>query len=203
MTKLLIGCEESGVVRRAARAAGIDAWSNDRQPARDNSPYHIQCDVFDALDAMDWDVIILHPPCTALATSGNTHYAIGRPRHAERREAGLWTYNLWNAAKAKAKKGVALENPRSVIWRFLGVEPHYVQPYQFGHLEQKETGFALDRLPFLKETNNVYDEMMQLPRKERERIYFVPPGKDRERIRSTTYQGIADAMVAQWVLNNG
>ena len=74
----------------------------------------------------------------------------------------------------------------------------YVQPYQFGHLEQKKTGLHLHNLKPLFETNNVYDEMMLLPKNVRERIHYLPPSPDRWKIRSTTFQGIADAFADQW-----
>ncbi|MDI3348883.1 hypothetical protein PIGBHMHK_00675 [Mycoplasmopsis arginini] len=75
---------------------------------------------------------------------------------------------------------------------------NYIQPYQFGHLEQKKTGLHLHNLPPLIETNNVYDEMMSLPKNIRERIHYLPPSPDRWKIRSTTFKGIANAMANQW-----
>ncbi len=74
----------------------------------------------------------------------------------------------------------------------------YVQPYQFGHLEQKKTGLHLYNLPELKETKNVYEEMMLLPKNVRERLHYLPPSKDRWKIRSTTFFGLGEAMAEQW-----
>lgn len=86
-----------------------------------------------------------------------------------------------------------------VLPRLGGIKPaQYVQPYMFGHLEQKKTGLWLDRLPKLKPTDNVYKEMMALPKAERERMFYLPPTADRWKIRSTTYFGIAEAMAEQW-----
>jgi hypothetical protein len=85
--KILIGCEFSGVVRRAMRARGHDAWSCDLLPAEDDSPFHIQGDVTEVLrqsPAGFWDLIILHPPCTSIALSGNSTYGVGMAKHAER-----------------------------------------------------------------------------------------------------------------------
>jgi hypothetical protein len=85
--KVLIGCELSGVVRRAMRTRGHDAWSCDLLPAEDNSPNHIQGDIMQVLKrspAGFWDLIILHPPCTAIALSGNSTYGRGTPKHQER-----------------------------------------------------------------------------------------------------------------------
>ena len=72
---VLIGCEESGVVRRAFRGYGHDAWSCDLLPARDGSKYHLQTEVFEAIHSLNWDLIVLHPPCTKIAVSGNRWYA--------------------------------------------------------------------------------------------------------------------------------
>jgi hypothetical protein len=77
-------------------------------------------------------------------------------------------------------------------------KPQFVQPYMFGHTEQKKTGLFLYGLPELKETKNVFDEMMLLPKNVRERLHYLPPSPDRWKIRSTTYQGIAAAMATQW-----
>jgi hypothetical protein len=85
--KVLIGCEFSGVVRRAMRAQGHDAWSCDLLPAEDKSPHHIQGDIMQVLQRSPvgfWDLIILHPPCTAIALSGNSTYERGMPKHRER-----------------------------------------------------------------------------------------------------------------------
>ena len=73
-----------------------------------------------------------------------------------------------------------------------------VQPYQFGHMEQKRTCLWLKNLPKLQATNNVKDEMMKLPKRERERLFYLPPGPERAKLRSTTYQGIGEAMADQW-----
>jgi len=94
---------------------------------------------------------------------------------------------------------VCFENPVGVLRRLGGmIKPQFVQPYMFGHLEQKKTGLFLHGLPELKETKNVFGEMMQLPKNVRERLHYLPPSPDRWKIRSTTYQGIADAMATQW-----
>ena len=85
--KVLIGCEFSGVVRRAMRARGHDAWSCDLLPAEDHSAYHIQGDIMQVLQKSPaglWDLIILHPPCTAIALSGNSTYGRGMPKHRQR-----------------------------------------------------------------------------------------------------------------------
>ena len=108
------------------------------------------------------------------------------------------TIMFWELAKSKAKS-VCFENPVGVLHRLGGMpKANYVQPYQFWRLEQKKTGLHLHNLEPLKESNNVYDEMMKLPKNVRERMHYLPPSKDRWKIRSTTYKGIAKAMADQW-----
>lgn len=199
---VLVGCEESGVVRDAFIARGHDAYSNDLVPARRGGP-HLQMDVMDALDLKPWDLIILHPECTCMCVAGNRTYGTGKPKHSERIAAVQWTLKLWFKAKSIARKGVALENPASVIFphirKYQGDHTiQYIQPYQFGHLEQKKTGLALDRLPPLQETDNVYAQMMALPKHQRERVFYMSPSATRSRDRSETYSGIAAAMASQW-----
>lgn len=196
--QVLVGCEYSGVVRDAFARAGHVAISCDLLPTDVPGP-HYQGDVFKMIEQGGWDIIILHPPCTALTVAGNGTYGEGRPRYNQRIEAVDWTVYLWTRAKANARLGVCMENPVGVLPRLGGIKPaQYVQPYMFGHLEQKKTGLWLDRLPKLKPTDNVYKEMMALPKAERERMFYLPPTADRWKIRSTTYFGIAEAMAEQW-----
>ena len=88
-----------------------------------------------------------------------------------------------------------MENP-------VGVLPikatQYVQPWQFGHPESKKTGLWLHNLPKLKESNNVYSDFEKLPNNKQQRLHYLPPSADRWKIRSKTFQGIADAMAQQW-----
>lgn len=97
---------------------------------------------------------------------------------------------------------VAMENPASVLFPALrsrrGAKVQYVQPWMFGHPEQKKTGFALHGLPPLVETDNVYEYMMTLPKKERERIFYMSPGADRGKERARFFTGLAAAMADQW-----
>lgn len=90
------------------------------------------------------------------------------------------------------------ENPKNVMGKYIGKHTQAIHPYEFGHMEQKETWLWLWGLPPLKETNNVYNEMMELPKNQRERIFHMPPGERRGLERSRTYTGIAEAMANQW-----
>lgn len=196
--RVLIACEESGVVRDAFLALNHDAYSNDLQAARNGGP-HLQMDCLYAVnDYGPWDIIIFHPDCTGMAVCGNSTYGRGKPKNYIRIEAISWTRGMWEVIKLKARIGACMENPQSVLWAALGERPQWIQPNMFGHSEQKKTGLLLDRLPRLKPTKDVLLEMQLLPRNQRERIHFMAPGPNRKRDRSETFQGIAAAKAAQW-----
>lgn len=194
--KVLIACEYSGIVRDAFAALGHEVWSNDLLPT-DKAGNHYQCDILEAFNKQIWDLIIMHLPCTKIALCGNSTYGTGMRKHLERIEAIEWTKNVYETAKSICNK-VALENPKNVMGRYIGKRTQAIQPFQFGHLERKETWLWLHGLPTLKETNNVYNEMMLLPKKERERMHYMSPSKNRGHDRSKTYTGIAAAMANQW-----
>lgn len=183
--KVLVACEYSGKVRESFRKLGHDAWSCDLLPADDGSEFHIQGDCVPVI-MRGWDLIIMHPPCTALCVSGNRWYGRGMPKHQERIDSIEWTTSLFELAKQHAKS-VAMENP-------VGVLPmkatQYIQPWQFGHGETKNTGLWLHNLKPLYPTDIVEGR--------ENRIHKMPPTADRWKIRSETYQGIADAMANQW-----
>jgi len=187
--RVLVGCEESGVFSSAFRRAGFECYSCDLLPTRGDANWHIQGDVIDAIKSRSWDLIVLHPVCTALSLSGNRWYGKGMPRHDERLAAIDWTVNLWNLAKEHSDH-VALENPASVIFQYLDAPVCYVQPYEHGHGEQKRTGFALHNLPPLTPSNLVAGR--------EQLIWKMAPGPNRKRDRSKTFEGIAEAGVAQW-----
>ena len=186
--RVLIGCEESQIVCKKFRAAGHFAYSCDLLPTRGKAEWHYQRDIMEAILILPWDLIILHPDCTAMAVSGNRWYGEGMPRNDERKKAIKWTLELWELAKKHSPK-VALENPVSVIFKYLP-NVHYIQPYDFGHGETKKTGFALHNLEPLQPTNKVSGR--------EQRIWKMPPSPTRKRDRSATFPGIAAAMVNQW-----
>lgn len=198
---ILIGCEYSGIVREAFRRKGHRVYSCDLLPADDNSEWHIQNDVVRAInESFNWDLIILHPPCTALAVSGNAHYAPGKPKHSERLASLEWTISLWETAKEKAQM-VALENPVGILSNYLG-KPSTVQPYEFGHDASKKTCLWLHNLLPLNPTRyikpRIVNGMKRWGNQTDSGQNKLPPSDDRWKIRSTTYQGIADAMADQW-----
>lgn len=194
--RVLVGCEYSGTVRDAFLAAGHDAISCDLLPTDKPGP-HYQGDIAEMLNH-SWDLIIMHPPCTALTVAGNGTYGEGKPKYKERLQSVAWTMGLWEKSTAVSPR-VCFENPVGVLSRLGGmVKADYIQPYQFGHKEQKKTGLYLQGLEPLRETENVYKEMMLLPVNVRQRMFHLPPSHDRWKIRSTTYAGIAAAMAGQW-----
>lgn len=193
--RVLIACETSGRVRDAFIAAGHNAWSCDLLPSDQPTYRHLQQDVETLLAPGMWDLIVMHPPCTALSVSGNAHYAKGKPKYAERIQSIEWTLALWQRACEVCPR-VALENP-------VGVLPipatQYVQPWQFGEPESKRTGLWLHGLPLLAETNRLPPPASgrwenQTPSGQNK----LGPSADRWKVRSRTYQGIADAMASQW-----
>lgn len=211
--RVLIACEFSGVVREAFRARGHDAWSCDIRPASDGSEFHLQSDVLDIIDQPSrmlrhsFQLLIAHPPCTHLALSG----ARWLTDHWVKRKSG----NRWHDGSEKRAKqaesvtffralldcGIerrCIENPMSMASRLVAPKSQTIHPWQFGHPEQKTTWLWLRGLPPLSPTNNVYEEMMELPKNQRERVWSMPPGPEREMLRSITFQGVASAMAEQW-----
>tara|TARA_R100000458_G_scaffold52558_1_gene54157 strand:+ start:194 stop:883 length:690 start_codon:yes stop_codon:yes gene_type:complete len=196
---VLIGCETSGVSRRAWEAQGFDVVSCDLLPSEDNASNHYICDVMEMLKSETWEYVQLHPTCTALAVSGNAWYGEGMAKNHLRLEAIAWTTDLWNVAKEQSGY-VCLENPVGVLstQSTIDVKPQYIQPWQHGHPESKKTGLWLHELEPLKESNNVKHKFDKLPKREQQRLHWLPPSKDRWKIRSRTYEGIALAIAKQF-----
>jgi hypothetical protein len=182
---VLIGCEQSGVVRDAFIAAGHKALSCDLMPTRTPGP-HYQGDVFDVID-YPWDLAIVHPECTHTAVSGAKHFA---EKWADGRQAcGVaFVLRLWKALAHVPC--VALEQPVSIISTLWRKPDQIIQPWQFGHGETKATCLWLKGLPPLVPTDLVEGRDP--------RIHMMGPSDDRAMLRSTTYAGIAAAMAAQW-----
>lgn len=191
--KILVACEESQAVTKAFRALGHEAYSCDIDPCSGGHPeWHLQQDVLPLLRD-EWDMIIAFPPCTDLAVSGAAWFAAKR---ADGRQQASIDFFM-QFANADCPR-IAIENPVGIMSRQWRKPDQIVHPYQFGHMEQKSTCLWLKGLPLLKETHNVRDDMMRLPKNQRERIHYLPPGPDRARERSKTFLGIANAMALQW-----
>lgn len=204
--RVLIGCETSGRVRRAFAARGHDAWSVDLLPAEDGSNRHIVGDVRDYL-ADGWDLLaVMHPPCTRLTNSGVRWLSVpppGRTRAemwAELEEGVALFSACWNAPIAR----VGIENPimhRHARERMPASlpRPQIVQPWWFGEPFFKGTGFYLRGLPPLVATARLTTPAPGTEEhKAWSRVHRMPPGPNRWRERSRTFQGLADAMADQW-----
>ena len=196
--RVLVACEFSATVRDAFRARGHDAWSCDLLACEGDPAWHIQGDALAAAHGQQWDLMVAHPPCTYLTSSG-LHWNKRRPERAAQTESALaFVLALANAPIPR----IAIENPigcLSTRWR----KPDWiVQPHQFGHDASKATCLWLKRLPPLRATAHVAPRMVDgRPRWANQTDSGqnrVPPGPDQWKIRSTTYPGIADAMVEQW-----
>jgi hypothetical protein len=195
--RVLVACEYSATVRDAFRARGHDAWSCDLLPTDGDPEWHFIGDVFEVIDG-GWDLMIAHPPCTYLTNSGVTWLHKDPTRWDRLDEAATFFRILLNAPIPH----IAVENPimhKYAKERIGGVkQTQVVQPWMFGHPEQKATCLWLKNLPPLVPTNNVKAEMDALPDNQRQRLHYLPPSADRWKLRSTTFQGIADAMAEQW-----
>lgn len=222
---VLVACESSGTVRDAFRALGHNAWSCDLLPCDTDPRYHMQCDAFTAIHdpqsgnywrcapptPAKWDLMIAHPPCTYLCNSGvrwlftpsgSSMVAVNHDRWDAMRTAARFFCDLWNAPIPY----LAIENPiqhkYAKDWHDCGQQDQVVQPWMFGHYEKKATCLWLKNLPLLEPS--VPDAALAkqfvdcLPRGQQQRMWSLPPSKNRWKLRSKTYEGIAKAMATQW-----
>lgn len=183
--RVLVACEESGVVRDSFAKGGHEAMSCDLQPTRVPGP-HYQGDVFDVLD-YPWDLILAYPPCTHIAVSGAAWFA--DKRLDGRQQAGVSFFlRLW---KASAHIPMAcFENPVGILSTLFRKPDQIIQPWQFGHGETKATCLWLRNLRPLVPTNVVEGR--------EQRLHRLPPSPERARLRSETFSGIAEAKASQW-----
>ena len=216
--RVLVACEYSGRVRQAFIKAGHEALSCDLLPAEDGG-HHYQGDVRDVLYVGQWDLLIAHPPCTYLSVSG-MHWTTRGIRDPQLTEDALDFVRMLMDAPIHR---IAIENPVSVISSRIRKPDQTINPYQFGEDASKKTCLWLKGLPLLSPTAYVPPRMVccgaEVPNWDK---YGCPncsgekvarprwgnqcdsgqnrlgPSEDRWKERSRTYQGIADAMAAQW-----
>lgn len=214
--RVLIGCETSGIGRRAFAALGHDVWSCDVEPAEDGSNRHIRCDIRGGILNEGWDLLaVMHPPCTRLCRSGRRWMS----------GPGKWTPpkvlpkgRSWSDMRAEFELGVsvfttcwsapiprvAIENPEmnDLATDRMPADlpaPQMVQPNWFGEPAYKSTGWYLRGLPELVETN-------RLPEPERgsdewkrwNRVHRMSPSPERARLRSRSFPGMMAAAAHQW-----
>lgn len=197
--KVLIACESSGTVRNAFRELGHDAWSCDLLDADDGSKYHIKGDCLTAIHGYKhWDLLIAHPPCTYLSVSG-MHWTTRGLRDPQLTEEALeFAKALFDAPVDK----ICIENPVSIISSRIRKPDQIIQPYQFGHDASKKTCLWLKGLPLLQHTEFVPGRDVggktRWGNQTDSGQNKLPPSKDRWKLRSKTYTGIAKAMADQW-----
>ena len=207
--KVLVACEESQRVCIEFRKKGHEAYSCDIIDQSGGHPeWHIMADVlpllngdckFTTTDGVEheivgrWDMIIAFPPCTDLAVSGAAWF---KEKQKDGRQQKSIEFFM-KIASADCER-IAIENPVGIMSTRWRKPDQIVQPWQFGHLEQKKTCLWLKGIPKLRETENVYDEMMKLQKNKRERLHYLPPSPDRAKERSKTFLGIAKAIASQW-----
>lgn len=196
--RVLVACEFSGTVRDAFIEKGHDAWSLDLVATEIEGP-HITGDVLEHIDD-GWDMMIAHPPCTYLASSG-MHWCYKDPTRGDKVvEAAKFAEKLLHCSIPK----VAIENPIGFLSRWIGKPDQIIQPWQYGHPESKSTCLWLKRLPMLEPT-----EIIEPPsyRADGKPLWTnmtptgqnkLGPSPDRWKLRSKTYEGIARAMAEQW-----
>ena len=188
--RVLVACEYSGTVRDAFRARGHDAMSCDLLPTDKPGP-HYQGPVQDILGE-GWDLMIAHPPCTHLAVSGARYFA---RKQVEQAEALAFVRLLLEAPIPR----IALENPISIISSRIRKPDQIIQPWQFGHYASKATCLWLKGLPLLTPTDVLPGgKTARRANQTSSGQNRLSPSPDRWKLRSATYQGIADAMAEQW-----
>ena len=183
--RVLVACEYSGRVRDAFMAQGHLAVSCDLLPSESPRGFHFQTDIR-ALLAGPWDLMIAHPPCTHLAVSGSRWFKDKLPQQAE---ALAFVQMLMDAPIPR----ICIENPVSIISSRIRKPDQIIQPWEFGHGETKTTCLWLKGLPKLVPTEVVEGRASI--------VHRMSPSPDRWKNRSRTYQGVADAMAAQWSIS--
>ena len=204
--RVLVACEESQRVCLAFREKGHEAYSCDIEPCSGGHPeWHIQDDVLKHLGD-NWDLVIAHPPCTYLTVAANKYYNVekygdkAKIRLYERQKAIEFFMEFVGQLFYCDK--VAIENPIGIMSTYYKKPTQIIQPYQFGHRERKATCLWLKGLPPLQPTNIVEPDIIKHPSgKTDSRLHyetFKLPAKERSKMRSKTFEGIAKAMAEQW-----
>lgn len=195
--RILVACEESQEVAKAFRELGHEAFSCDLQECSGGHPeWHLQMDVFEAIKTFQWDMMIAHPPCTYLTVSANKWYKdqpprksgalVGAERRKAREEAVAFFMRLMNADIPM----IAVENPIGIMSTRFRKPDQVIQPWMFGHGETKGTCLWLKGLPKLTPTEIVEGR--------HQKLHLLSPSKERAKLRSKTYTGIAKAFATQW-----
>jgi hypothetical protein len=204
MMKILVACEESQTITKEFRKQGHKAYSCDIEPCSGGHPeWHIKDDAIKTADIHYWDMMIAHPPCTYLTVSGNKWFKQEfkdrfPERERQRKEAIQFFLDLYNVNIAK----IAIENPVGIMSTHFRKPDQYVHPYHFGDPHSKKTGWWLKGLPKLKPTDIVEPQFYICKNGKREPLWHMETlhlsPKERSRIRSKTFMGMAKAIAEQW-----
>jgi len=209
--RVLVACEESQAVTKAFRKLGHEAYSCDIQECSGDKPeWHIKGDAIKEAYSGKYDLMIAHPPCTYLAVSGarwmyNKDGSVNKERLTNQRKALNFVQKLMDAPIEK----IAIENPVSVISSQIRKPDQIIQPYEYGHSEAKKTCLWLKNLPLLQSTKIVdkgefVEWVDKNGKKKRQAKWYLDvltkakTKAERQKLRSKTYQGIADAIANQW-----
>jgi hypothetical protein len=195
MSRVLVACEESQAVTKSIRALGHEAFSCDLEPCSGGHPeWHLQQDVIEVMRD-PWHMVIAFPPCTHLASSGARWFP--QKRADGRQQAAIEFFLTFT--QLEHVKYVAIENPIGIMSSHYRKPDQIIQPWQFGHPESKATCLWLKNLPMLEPTNKLgkpaigYWENQTASGQNR-----LGPSVDRAKLRSRTYEGVAEAMATQW-----
>lgn len=200
--RVLVACEFSGVVRRAFRELGHDAWSCDLLPVEDESPFHIQGDAVEAAHSAPWDLMIAHPPCTHLAVSGAAWFE--KKRLDGRQQSGIDLFMAF--ANAPVEK-ICIENPVGIMSKEWREPDQIIQPYYFGDEFQKTTCLWLKELyPLIHiPQDDLFDNKTHVGKGEmvtfesgKTMPKWYAESRGNGHLRSKTFPGIAKAMAEQW-----
>ena len=205
--KVLVACEFSGIVREAFKKRGHDAWSCDLLDT-EIPGNHIKGDVLARLDD-GWDLMIAHPPCTYLAVSGSAW--LNSPLYPNRRKDQTKAFEFFMRFANAPVERICVENPVSVVSSMWRKPDQIIHPYMFGDEASKPTCLWLKNLPplFHLDRPNLFGDKVthvgkgefvttSTGRRGAKWNWWLPPGPERAKIRSRTFQGIAEAMAEQW-----
>lgn len=200
--KVLVACEESQEVCKAFRERGHEAFSCDIQECSGGHPeWHLQCDVREVLDD-DWDLIIAHPPCTDLCVSGARWFEEKRKNGTQQKSIDF--FMLFTDLKCEK---VVIENPIGIMSNIYKKPSQIIHPWMFGDNVPKATCLWIKGLPLLVPEITKKPEMEYVEWKDkktgktkRQAKWYLDAlsSKDRSKVRSKTFPGIARAMAEQW-----
>ena len=203
---ILVACEESQAITKEFRKLGHHAFSCDLQDCSGGHPeWHLKCDCLPIIYSRKWDLIIAHPPCTYLCITGNRWFNVerygdkARQRARDREQAIRFFMDIINAPCDH----IAVENPVGVMSTVFQKPTQIIHPWQFGDPYEKPTCLWLKGLPPLKPTNIVSKgEYITFPSGRKMPKWYKEIGdlpiRERGKLRSKTFPGIAKAIAEQW-----